>query len=82
MIAEAGAQAMRKSLKTCAPHCSTSVERAPLLLLESADSETTTPRKPCGETTESGMCQTSIKGFYYALDEAREVNIVPILLRS
>lgn len=73
MIAKAGAQATRKSLKTSAPHSSTSVERAPLLLLEYADFETTTPRKPCGSTMESGTCQTSSKGLDYASDQAREV---------
>lgn len=73
MIAEAGAQAMRKSLKTSAPHCSTSVERTPLLLLEYADFETTVPRKLCGGTTERGMCQTYSKGLAYASDQTREV---------
>lgn len=68
MITEAGAQAgrakaMRKSLKTCAPHCSTSVEPAPRLLREPAGLETTTPRKLCSETTESGMCQTYSKEY-------------------
>lgn len=70
---------MRKSLKTCAPHCSTSVERVRLLLPEPAGQKTTTPRKSCGRATESGICQTCSKGLDYASAHPREVKNIGLI---